>query len=243
MSPSEPGRNALHNHGAPERKERIAPRHVGARFVSRCLSVPANAFLPPRQPWNDPRRELRQLAVPTVHYVRTSEIAEVREGVSYSRHFPIQDSDHARLRLVEDHVVDFVVAVHEGAPVQWLRALLREEVHHVVEVREFPDGFFGVGVDDGRLCFRDCPEGRDLAVEEACRFAEGFESDAFAVDAVELCERLYCILPAVCLLVGGTGWGVFGFGVCVGASFGDVQCFPLLPAHSWHRWVGEMSPV
>jgi hypothetical protein len=26
-------------------------------------------------------------------------------------------------------------------------------------------------------------------------------------------------------------------GVCVGASFGDVQCFPLLPAHSWHRWV------
>lgn len=127
--------------------------------------------------------------------------------MSYGRHFPIEDSNHAGLRLVEDHVVDFVVAVNEGAPVQWLRALLREEVHHVVEVREFSDGFFGVGVDDGRLCFGDCLEGRDLAVEEACRFAEGFESDAFAVDAVELRERLYCILPAVCLSVGGTGWG------------------------------------
>lgn len=89
LSPSEPGRNALHNHGAPERKERIAPRHVGTRFVPRRLGVPANAFLAPRQPWNNPRRELRQLAVPTVHYVRTGKVAEVGERVSNGRHFPI----------------------------------------------------------------------------------------------------------------------------------------------------------
>lgn len=61
---------------------------------------------------------------------------------------------------------------------------------------ELADGFFGVGVDDGGLCFGDCLESGDLAVEEACRFAEGFESNAFGVYAVELCEGLYCILPA-----------------------------------------------
>lgn len=60
---------------------------------------------------------------------------------------------------------------------------------------EVTDGFFGVGVDDGSLRFGDCLESGDLTVEETCRFAEGFQSDAFGVYAVELCEGLYCILP------------------------------------------------
>lgn len=77
LSPSEPGRNALHNHGSSERKKCIAPRHVRARFVPRRLGVPANALLAPWQPWNNPRRELRQLAVPTVDYVGACEVAEV----------------------------------------------------------------------------------------------------------------------------------------------------------------------
>lgn len=101
---------------------------------------------------------------------------------------------------MEDHVVDFVVAVNKCAPVQWLRALLREERHHIVEVGEFADGLFSVGVDDGCLGFGDCLESRDLTVEEAFRLAEGFESDAFGVYAVELRERLYCILPAALLV-------------------------------------------
>lgn len=97
--------------------------------------------------------------------------------------------------------------MHEGAPVQWLRALLREELHHVVEVREFTDGFFGVGIDDCCLCFGDRLKSGDLAVKKACRLAERFESDAFRDYAVELCERLYCILPAACLLVLRSHWG------------------------------------
>lgn len=143
---------------------------------------------------------------------------------------------------MEDHVVDLVVPVHECAPVQWLRVLLREECHHVVEVGEFADGFFGVGVDDGRLRFGDGFEGGDLAVEEARRFAEGFESDAFGVYAVELGEGLYCVLPSGGhLLVRWSHW--LGLEGLLEPQSRDVQCFSFLSAHAWHRWVGEMPPV
>jgi hypothetical protein len=200
LPPSKPGRNALHNHGSPECKERIAPRHVRARLVPGRLGVPLNALLTPRQPCNRPGSKQRQLTVRTVHDVRAREVTEVGEGVSYGRHLPVQHANHPRLRLVEDHVVDFVVAVHEGAAVERLRALLREEGDHVVEVGKFADGLFGVDVDDGRLRFGDCREGFNLAVEEACRLAEGFEADALGVYVVELGERSHCIFPAVWLV-------------------------------------------
>lgn len=107
---------------------------------------------------------------------------------------------------------------------------------------EFTDGFFGVGIDDGGLGFGDCFECGDLTVEESCRFAEGFESDAFGVYAVELCEGLYCILPPgrARLLVMWSRWLAGGL---LEPQSRDVQCFPLLSAHAWHRWVGEMPPV
>lgn len=143
---------------------------------------------------------------------------------------------------MEYHIVDLVVSVHECATVKWLRVLLREESHHVIEVGEFADWFVGVGVDDGRLCFGDGLESGDLTVEEACRLAEGFESDAFGVYAVELREGLYGILPA-----GGLSVNVESLarvrGVVLEPQSFDVQCFPLLPAHAWHRWVGEMPSV
>lgn len=143
---------------------------------------------------------------------------------------------------MEDHVVDLVVPVHECAPVQWLRVLLREECHHVVEVGEFADGFVGVGVDDRGLRFGDCLESGDLPVEESCRFAEGFESDAFGVYAVELGEGLYCILPPGGALVSkveslaGAGGGCWSLNRVTYSAFlsspltpgiaGSVKCRP-----------------
>lgn len=110
---------------------------------------------------------------------------------------------------------------------------------------EFADGFFGVDIDDGGLGFGDGFECGDLTVEETCRFAEGFESDAFRVYAVELGEGLYCILPpgGGHLLVMWSPWLAGGGGGLLEPQLRDVQCFPLLSAHAWHRWVGEVPPV
>lgn len=98
---------------------------------------------------------------------------------------------------------------------------------------EFADGFFGVDIDDGGLGFGDGFECGDLTVEETCRFAEGFESDAFRVYAVELGEGLYCILPpgGGHLLVMWSPW-LAGGGACWSLNCVTYSAFlssPLTP--------------
>lgn len=97
---------------------------------------------------------------------------------------------------MEDHIVYFVVAVDEGASVTGLGGFVREEGYHVVEVGEFTDWFFGVGVLDLGLGFGDGCEGCDLAVEEAAWFAKGFKADCLGDNAVKFREGFDCILPS-----------------------------------------------
>lgn len=55
--------------------------------------------------------------------------------MAYRRHLPVQDADDSRLRLVENQIVDLIVAMDEGAAVTRLRGLVGKEAHHVGEVR------------------------------------------------------------------------------------------------------------
>lgn len=45
---------------------------------------------------------------------------------------------------MKDHIVDLVVAVDECTSILWLRFWISKELHHVVEVWDFPYGFAGL---------------------------------------------------------------------------------------------------
>lgn len=98
---------------------------------------------------------------------------------------------------MEDHVVDFVVAVHEGAAVARLGVVLPKKGDHVVEMRDRADGPFGVDVEGLGLGGGDGAEGFDLAVVEMGGAAEGFETDGFGIDDVELSECADGVVPPV----------------------------------------------
>ena len=90
--------------------------------------------------------------------------------MSYCAHFPVQDPNYAGLGLVEDYIVDFVVAVNKGCAIFGLRARVREEGYHVVLVRDLSYGFSGFLVLGRGLGLRDGVEGGDLAGVEARGF-------------------------------------------------------------------------
>lgn len=102
------------------------------------------------------------------------------------RHLPVQNADDARLCLVEDHVVNLVVAVHEGASVEWLGSLIGEEAHHVHEVGQFANGLLGLDVDGLRLRIGHGGKGRDLAVVVAGRLAKSLQADRLGDNPMEL---------------------------------------------------------
>lgn len=118
-------------------------------------------------------------------------------------HFPVEDADDAGLGGVEDDVVDLVVAVHEGRAVFGLGLGVFEEGHHLVVVRDFPDGFVGVFVAGLGLAFADGGECFELAVVEAALSAEVGEADARGVDAVEFREGRHGAVPHLAALWGG----------------------------------------
>lgn len=94
-----------------------------------------------------------------------------------SGHFPVKDADDAVLSLVEDHVIDFVVAVDEGGAVSGLGGLVGEEAHHLVEVRNVADGDLGVDVDGLGLGFGDDGESAYLTVVETSGSPETLHAD------------------------------------------------------------------
>jgi len=126
--------------------------------------------------------------------------------VADGAHLPVEDADNAGLGLVEDDIVDFVVAVHERRPILGLRARILEEADHLVVVRDHPDGFVGVLVAGLRLALRNGGEGLELSVVESAMSAEFLETDAFGVDAVEFGESGYGAVPHVSSVFGGYVW-------------------------------------
>lgn len=121
----------------------------------------------------------------SVDDIRARQVAEIRKRVSDRGHLPVQNANDSRLGLVEDHVIDFVVAMHQGALIAGLRWLVGEEAHHVYEVRQFADWLFGIHVFGLGLRAGNCGERLDLPVVESGRFAKGFQADFFGDDAVE----------------------------------------------------------
>lgn len=97
--------------------------------------------------------------------------------MAHRRHLPVQNTNDSRLGLVEDKIVDFVVAVHECASIARLSGLVREEAHHVSEMRQLPDWLLGVYIGRLRLCIGDGGKGTDLTVIETRWFAEPFQPD------------------------------------------------------------------
>lgn len=123
------------------------------------------------------------------------EVVDVGQRVADRAHFPVQDADDARFGLVEDEVVDLVVAVDEGALVGGLGGGVAEEGYHVVLVGDLAYGLAGFFVLCRGLCLRDGVEGCDLAVVEAAGLAVGGEVDRGRLHTVELGERGYGRAP------------------------------------------------
>ena len=105
--------------------------------------------------------------------------------MSDGSHLPVQDSNHPRFRLVEDKIVDLIIAMYESAAVSWLRGLFGEERHHLVEVRDLAHGNLCLDVHGPRLCEGNCAEGFQLTVVESGGSAEIGEVDRGRGYAVE----------------------------------------------------------
>lgn len=116
---------------------------------------------------------------------RHEKIPEVRQRVADRAHLPVQDPEDAGIRLVEDHVVDLIVAVDQCRAMPWLEILVREEMQYLIEVRDLAYGLLGLDVDGLRLGGAYLLPRRQLAVVEPVAFAEGFEPGFPKVDAVE----------------------------------------------------------
>ena len=121
--------------------------------------------------------------------------------MSHRRHFPVQNTNNTRLRLVENHIVDLVVAVDKGSSVFGLQLRVREELDHLIIVRDLAHGDVGLLIASCRLRVLDSGEGLELAVVEAGRLAEGFEAYACGLDAVEFGEGFDGALPPVASII------------------------------------------
>lgn len=110
-------------------------------------------------------------------------------------HFPVEDPDDTRLGGVEDHVVDLVVPVDQGAAVAGLGGGLFEEGDHVIKVGDRADGSLGVDVDSPRLGGGDAAEGFDLAIVKVGGAAKGGEANRGGRDSVELGEGADSVVP------------------------------------------------
>ena len=194
-----PRRNALHDDRRSKGTECIAPRQIAGRVVARCVAVPLDDLLE--------RRQAGRLAGLEVFIVglggraggrcpcpRPREIDEIAERVADGGHLPVENADDARLGFVEDHVVDFVVAVDQCGAVFRLSRFVLEELQHLVDVRDGADGDVGFDVGGLGLVRGEGREGLDLAVVEVGVAAEGGHVDGgvFVVDAVEGGEGFDC---------------------------------------------------
>ena len=59
----------------------------------------------------------------------------------------LEDADNSGFSLVVDQIVNFVVAVDQGASILWLRHWISEERKNVIEVRNLTNRDSGLDVD------------------------------------------------------------------------------------------------
>ena len=104
-------------------------------------------------------------------------------------HLPVENANDPGFRLVEDYVVNFVVAVHERRPVLRLRLWLLEEADHLVVVWNLSDWLASVFVLCLRLTLRYGRKSLDLSVIEATLTTKLFQANTLGLDAVELGQR------------------------------------------------------
>ena len=252
----ETSRDTLHDDRASVDVESFAPRELPRGILpAGSLGVPFLALLLRGQAWSGAfdesgiRTTRGASAFGRSGRVRAHQVRQVGQRVADGAHLPVEDSDDAGLGLVEDDVVDLVVAVHKRRPVLGLRAGVLEEADHLVVVRDHSDGFVGVFVTGLRLAFRDGGEGLELAVVEAALSAELFEADAFGVDAVEFGESGYCAVPHVSSVFRSYVWEGWVFedaaveeghdvesGANDGVIFAETVCL-------WDRHVGVLQSV
>jgi hypothetical protein len=96
---------------------------------------------------------------------------------------------------MEDHVVDFIVAMDECTPVLWLCLRVSEKLHHIVEVRDLSYWFPCLLRYSLRLRSLYGVESPQLAIVEARWLAELLHVHAGWDDTVEFGECFYCIFP------------------------------------------------
>ena len=241
-----PRRNPLHNNRIAVRRKRIPPQHILSRIPAGHFFVPVDELAARGQAGRRAGDEALVRATDGFRFcggggeVGGEEVGQVGERVADCAHFPVEDAYHPRLRFVEDHVVDFVVAVDEGRAIGGLGGRVREERDHFVLVRDFAHGDVGFDVLCGGLGQRDGVEGGDLAVVEAGGFAVGAEIDGGGGDAVEFCEGGYGGVPPGIILV--------SIGSCRlegerGVGRGNVHLRSLLGRHPRDRWVLEYTSI
>ena len=74
-------------------------------------------------------------------------------GTTEGTQFPIEDTNHAILRWVEDEIVQLVITVDDsGAGPRLIWEVLGVPVHKIVESGYLPDGHFAFNIHHFGLC-------------------------------------------------------------------------------------------
>lgn len=224
-------RDSLHDHGTSEAEECVSPEDVRGRVISSHLAVPSDAIFTSGQARRGAGFEHIDLMLRGFDVIRAGKVAEIRKRVAYGGHFPVQNANDPRLGLVEDHVVDFVVAMYQGAPVARLGWLVREEAHHIFKVRELAYRLPGISVLSLRLRLGDRAESGNLSVVEPTGFPELLQPNVLGDDGVEFGQCTHSILPSTLL------------SDITQQEQQDIQCISLLRAHLGHGGVCKYPPI
>lgn len=179
LAESIPGGNALHDNGKPVGGKGVAPGKVGRGIPAGDFRVPSNQLVAGGQARGGAWLEAlvsaanRHCSFVGGGDIGSEDVGQVRQRMANSAHFPVQDANDAGLRLVENDIVDFVVAVHKRGAVLRLRLGVGEKRYHGVLVRDLADGLPRLLVLGCRLRLRYRVEGGDLAAVEARVLAVG----------------------------------------------------------------------
>ena len=146
LSQRMPGLDPLHDDRTPPLEEGIPPDDVRHGVPAGHLAIQPQTVVPRRQARRHARLEVRDRVICPVEEVRTGQVADVRQRMPDGRHLPVQNANDARLRLVEHHVVDLVVAVNQCASVLRLCCLVGEEPHHLHEMWQLTHGLLAFDV-------------------------------------------------------------------------------------------------
>lgn len=107
----------------------------------------------------------------------------------------LEHTDHPRLRLVKDQVVNLVITVNQRHAIPRPQLLITEKPHQVLVVRQVTDGHARLDVLDGGLRRADITPRAQLPGEEAAVLAEVAQADLGKLDGVQRGQRADRIGP------------------------------------------------